>query len=126
MLDANNALLVEHIARGCYHVNQVYCHAIGDGMYTGASWEAVPEATRESLRMGVRMHLSATGTTPEQSHAAWLAHKTAEGWKYGPCKDELKKEHPCFMPYSQLPVEQRVKDSLFRATVHVQLAMIGE
>ncbi|MEQ9948114.1 RyR domain-containing protein [Pectobacterium aroidearum] len=55
---------------------------------------------------------------PEASHNKWLEFKKQDGWKYGPVKDAEKKEHPCFVPYGQLPKEQQVKDYLFRAVVH--------
>src|SRR5690606_2016961 len=63
---------------------------------------------------GVRAHLAAA-LTPEQSHALWMKHKLAEGWRYGPVKDEEHKEHPCLVPYEQLPLNQRTKDWLFAA-----------
>jgi hypothetical protein len=50
---------------------------------------------------------------------SWLAEKTKTGWKYGPEKDPEKKEHPCFVPYDQLPAEQKMKDHIFLAIVQV-------
>ncbi len=32
-------------------------------------------------------------------------------------KDAEKKEHPCFVPYAELPAKQRMKDHLFGAVV---------
>ena len=52
------------------------------------------------------------------SHEAWLAMKRADGWTYGPIKDPVKKEHPCFVPYADLPAEQKAKDFIFRGVVH--------
>jgi hypothetical protein len=46
-----------------------------------------------------------------------MADKEADGWKHGPVKDPEKKEHPCMVPYGQLPAEQRAKDYLFIAVV---------
>nr|WP_262568797.1 hypothetical protein [Endozoicomonas gorgoniicola] len=37
---------------------------------------------------------------------------------YGEVKDPAKKEHPCVVPFSKLPVEQQAKDFLFRQVVH--------
>ena len=34
-----------------------------------------------------------------------------------PVKDADKKEHPCLVPYEQLPTEQKVKDAIFRVIV---------
>lgn len=41
----------------------------------------------------------------------------ADGWEYGPVKDPEAKEHPCLVPFSDLPREQQAKDFLFRAVV---------
>jgi hypothetical protein len=54
---------------------------------------------------------------PSASHNSWLRQKEEDGWKYGPVKDADKKEHPCFIPYEELPREQQAKDYLFGAIV---------
>lgn len=36
----------------------------------------------------------------------------------GPVKDAEKKEHPCIVPYDQLPLDQRMKDYIFAGIVH--------
>jgi DNA-directed RNA polymerase beta subunit len=56
-------------------------------------------------------------STPADQHSAWLADKERDGWKFGPVKDPVKKEHPCFVPYSELPEAQRAKDFLFITVV---------
>lgn len=101
-------------ARTAHEVNRAYCAAIGDN--SQPAWEDAPQWQKESAIAGVHAHMS-SDLTPEQSHEAWLAHKAADGWKWGPVKDVEKKEHPCFMPYADLPQEQKVKDYLFRAVV---------
>lgn len=107
---------IEHIARVCHEVNRAYCQALGDN--SQPRWEEAPNWQRESAIKGVRFHLENPNAGPDHSHNAWLEEKRATGWKYGPVKDPEKKEHPCFVPYEQLPVEQKAKDYLFRATVH--------
>ena len=82
-------------------------------------WKDAPGWQRESAVNGVQFHLAQhqAGVTvsPEASHDSWLAEKRQAGWKYGPVKDPGKKEHPCFVPYGELPIEQRMKDYIFRA-----------
>ena len=46
------------------------------------------------------------------------SEKENTGWKYGPLKDPEKKEHPCFLPYDQLPVADRMKDHVFVKVVN--------
>ena len=104
------------IARVAHEINRAYCASLGDT--SQPSWDDAPEWQKGSALAGVDMHLANPNATPENSHESWLAQKTAEGWKYGPVKDAQKKEHPCFLPYAELPPEQKAKDYLFRAVVH--------
>jgi hypothetical protein len=107
--------LIERIARVCHEANRAYCESLGDD--SQLSWEDAPEWQRESARMGVDFHLSGD-FPPSASHVSWYANKEAEGWVYGPVKDAEKKEHPCMVPYEELPREQQAKDHIFRAIVH--------
>lgn len=106
----------ESIARVAHEVNRAYCEAFGDK--TQPSWEDAPEWQRSSAINGVEFHKANPDAGPNHSHDSWLAEKRAAGWKFGPVKDPQKKEHPCFVEYDELPVEQKAKDFLFRAVVH--------
>lgn len=105
------------IAMMCHAINAAYCQAMGDD--SQSAWDDAPDWQRQSAIAGVEMHLANPDATPEQSHESWYAQKEAEGWTYGEVKDAEKKEHPCFLPYDELPIEQKAKDYLFRATVHL-------
>jgi RyR domain len=105
----------EWIARVCHEVNRAYCAAIGDN--SQPTWEAAEQWQRDSAIMGVKATIARPDGKPEDSHTNWLAHKKSEGWTYGPKKDPATKQHPCMVPYDQLPAEQRVKDHLFIAVV---------
>lgn len=37
------------------------------------------------------------------NHDTWSLHRIAEGWTYGPTRDDSKKENPCLVPYDELP-----------------------
>jgi hypothetical protein len=104
------------IARVCHEANRAYCLSLGDD--SQAPWDDAPEWQKNSAIVGVQAHLANPHMTPEQSHESWLSLKREEGWKFGPVKDVEKKEHPCFLPYAELPAAQRVKDSLFSAVVN--------
>jgi hypothetical protein len=105
--------VIEACARAAHEVNRAYCLALGDD--SQPSWDDAPAWQKSSARNGVVGALA--GNTPEQSHESWLAEKAATGWKYGPTKDPEKKEHPCFVPYNELPAAQQAKDHLFTSTV---------
>lgn len=102
-------------ARMAHEMNRAYCMAIGDD--SQPLWEEAPAWQRESAIAGVLAKLADPTMTPEGSHEGWLKHKQEDGWVWGPVKDPAKKEHPCMVPYDQLPQEQKVKDYLFCAAV---------
>lgn len=107
---------IELVAKAAHEINKAYCEALGD--MSQPEWEDAPEWQRQSAIAGVEHHISNPNCTPEGSHESWLAQKEADGWVYGEVKDPEKKEHPCMVPYEQLPVEQKAKDYLFRQVVH--------
>jgi len=109
-------MTVEQIARVCHESNRAYCESIGD--YSQLEWNNAPLWQQESAIKGVQFHLANPDAGPDFSHQSWLKEKELMGWKYGPIKDADKKEHPCFVRYEQLPIEQQRKDYLFKAIVH--------
>lgn len=112
---------VEIVAAATHSANRAYCLALGDN--SQAVWENAPEWQRESAINGVIGVLK--GNTPEQSHEGWLEEKKNKGWKYGPIKNPDLKEHPCFVPYDQLPAEQKVKDDIFVSTARSVSELVG-
>lgn len=46
----------------------------------------------------------------ENAHEVWAKQRMQEGWIYGPKRNDEKKEHPCFIPYSQLPESEKEYD----------------
>lgn len=105
---------LELIAKIAHNVNRGYCLSIGDN--SQPTWEDAPQWQKDSAIMGVKFHLESE-RSPSDSHNSWMKQKEEDGWKYGPVKDAEKKEHPCFVPYSELPKEQQTKDYLFKAVV---------
>jgi len=107
---------IENIAKVAHELNKAYCESIGEN--SQPSWEDAPEWQKSSAINGVQFHLENPDATPSASHESWLKQKTEEGWKYGEVKNPETKEHPCFVPYEQLPNEQKAKDYIFRQTIH--------
>lgn len=105
----------EAIARVAHEVNRAYCLALGDS--SQPAWEDAPDWQRESAINGVNFHLANPEAGPDHSHNEWLREKESTGWKWGAVKDPEKKEHPCFLPYDQLPTNQKAKDFIFSAIV---------
>ena len=112
--DRRHRLAIQ-IAKAAHEVNRVYCEALGDDSHR--VWGEAPAWQRESAIHGVEAIIGSSVTSPEESHASWLAEKEAAGWKFGEVKDPENKTHPCMLPYDDLPPSQRAKDTLFFATV---------
>lgn len=109
-------MTVQDIARVAHELNKAYCESIGDN--SQPDWDNAPEWQKSSAVNGVEFHINNPEASPSSSHESWMKQKTEEGWKYGPVKDADKKEHPCYVPYEELPVEQKAKDYIFRQTIH--------
>ena len=106
----------EDIAQIAHEVNRAYCEALGD--MTQPAWRDAPEQSKESVRLGVDLHLAHPFASPEDSHEVWLLQKESAGWIYGPVKDTKAKQHPNMVPLADLPRAEQAKDYIFRAVVH--------
>ena len=106
---------MNQIARVCHEANRAYCESIGD--FTQKPWEEAERWQQASAEKGVEFALANPNAAASAQHEAWLSDKVREGWKLGPVKDATKKEHPCMVPYKDLPLEQRIKYHLFKAVV---------
>lgn len=105
----------EEIARVAHEVNRAYCASLGDT--SQKPWAEAPDWQKTSAINGVNFHLLNPNAKPSDSHESWLKEKEKEGWKFGPVKDAEKKEHPCYVPYEQLPTTQKAKDYIFIGVV---------
>ena len=101
------------IAQVCHEANGAYCRATGDN--SQPRWDDAPEWQKTSAVDGVSNMRKRNGVTPRESHENWLATKEKAGWVHGTTKNPSKKQHPCMVPYDQLPEEQKIKDCLFNA-----------
>ena len=49
------------------------------------------------------------------THEAWAAERRAQGWTYGPKRDDVLKHHPCLIPYEELPESEKEFDRITAA-----------
>ena len=106
----------QDVAKVAHEINKAFCESIGD--YSQPSWKDAPKWQKDSAINGVQFHIDHPKASPSASHEQWLKQKKEEGWRYGKVKNAEKKEHPCFVAYEKLPVQQRSKDYLFKQVVH--------
>ncbi len=43
-------------------------------------------------------------------HEVWAQTRIAQGWQYGPERNDAEKRHPMLIPYGDLPEEEKVYD----------------
>lgn len=43
-------------------------------------------------------------------HEVWAAGRIADGWTWGPFRDDTLKHHPCLIPYDELTEAEREYD----------------
>ena len=46
----------------------------------------------------------------KNTHEVWAAGRIADGWTYGPVRDDAAKKHPCLIPYEELSEEEKAYD----------------
>jgi RyR domain len=114
----------EQIAKVAHEVNRAYCQSLGDD--SQPSWEGAPEWQKSSAINGVQYHVENPGADPRSSHENWLKQKREEGWVHGPVKNAELKQHPCMVPFDNLPTSQKAKDFIFRQVVHSLWALVQQ
>lgn len=110
-----NEMTIEAIAEICHEANRAYCNGLGD--LSQDQWQYAPQWQKDSAIKGVEFCLNNPNAPTSSNHDSWLEEKRKTGWKYGPVIDANKKEHPCFVPYDELPIELKLLDSLFKNIV---------
>jgi hypothetical protein len=46
----------------------------------------------------------------KNAHDNWALQRLAQGWRYGLNRNDMNKEHPCLVPYEDLPDAEREYD----------------
>jgi len=62
---------------------------------------------------GVQLSPEMEGLTEllaRNAHDHWAVGRSGEGWKWGPRRDDARKEHPCLLPYDQLTEAEKEYD----------------
>jgi hypothetical protein len=44
------------------------------------------------------------------AHDVWARQRIADGWRWGPARDDVRKEHPGLVPYDQLSEPEKELD----------------
>ncbi len=44
------------------------------------------------------------------AHEVWAQSRLLDGWRWGPQRNDERKEHPCLIPYEKLPESEKDYD----------------
>jgi hypothetical protein len=103
-------------------------HAMWVCFQMGAGQDYNAEPDEEDIRSNIASledYLQHPDRTPEQSHELWMADRIANGWKFGPVKDKVKKTHPDLVPYDLLPEVEKLKDTQHLFALQAAMALLG-
>ena len=56
-------------------------------------------------------------------HEVWAQNRIKQGWSYGEVRSDILKQHPCLIPYEDLPEMEKAYD---RSTVLATLKLISK
>jgi len=46
----------------------------------------------------------------KNTHDVWAENRIKDGWIYGEVRDDVRKHHPCLVPYEELPQSEKEYD----------------
>lgn len=61
----------------------------------------------------------------KNTHENWAIERKKEGWKYGHKRDDRKKEHPCLVPYENLPESEKEHDRIVVKELLKTIILLG-
>ena len=65
------------------------------------------EASESALSADI---LELTEILAENAHETWASQRLADGWRFGPQRDDSKKEHPSLIRYAELSESEKEYD----------------
>jgi len=72
------------------------------------SYQPAPIATSHIILSADLVEL--TERLAENAHDLWARQRLADGWTHGPRRDDALKQHPCLVPYAELPESEKCYD----------------
>jgi hypothetical protein len=65
----------------------------------------------DTARVTLAPHLlELTESLARNAHDVWARQRLADGWRFGGIRDDTRKEHPCLVPYEELPDAEKQYD----------------
>jgi len=91
----------------------IRAHQIAHGQKPHPEWDDAEDWMRDSSREAVRAALE--DPTPGAQHTRWMEERKAQGWSYGPERDDQKKHNPNMVDFDELSLFEKQKDYIIIA-----------
>ena len=78
-------------------------------------WDVAPQWMKDSTFASIQFVLEHPDADAGAQHVQWMNQRRAQGWTYGPVRDEARKTHPMLVPFDQLPIMEQKIDELVSA-----------
>lgn len=106
---ASNGGAASHAAAITVMLRTIGRRQLFAGAYPGKKQELPP--VNDSARLPLPEELAPLREAlAENIHDIWAAGRLAEGWRWGPARDDEKRQHPCLIPYGELPEAEKEYD----------------
>lgn len=97
------------ISKIAHETMREYKESLGEPL---PAWDNAAQWMKDSTVDTIKDIMSDPSKTAEDIHNEWMRQKIASGWKYGPVKDAEQKTNPLLIPFNNLTVQEKIKDSL--------------
>jgi len=61
----------------------------------------------------------------KNTHENWAFERIKQGWRYGLKRNDIKKEHPCLVPYEKLPEVEKEHDRIVVKELLKTIILLG-
>lgn len=65
------------------------------------------------------------GLLARNAHDRWAQQRFKDGWGYGDTRDDVKKTHPCLIPYEELPESEKEYDRIMARETLKAICALG-
>lgn len=61
----------------------------------------------------------------KNNHEVWARRRIADGWRYGPARDDERREHPSLVAYEDLSDEEKAYDVVMASELVKTILALG-
>ncbi|MDP3443372.1 MAG: RyR domain-containing protein [Ignavibacteria bacterium] len=61
----------------------------------------------------------------KNTHEVWAESRIKDGWTYGVNRDDVLKQHPCLLPYEEIPESEKEYDKTISLSIIKLLIKLG-